>query len=214
MKRRVSAAVLLLTLIMTLFSCRQAPPEPATQQSDKDAPHIKEDFDVLESKLSEAESAKTENNTLSFSEQLSSGDTDVVFYEGSEDIIIDSPDTAGKTITVTTSGSVTLSSPVDTLILGGADKGFTADARAESIILSGNSITADIKSSTGTILVKGKDVTVNVTAAVEKLLIINISAKISNLTDEDIRVTLANGAKITVPAKHIYNASDNTVQKK
>ncbi len=214
MKKRVSAAVLLLTLIMTLFSCRQAPPEPATQQSDKDAPHIREDFDVLESKLSEAESAKAENNTLSFSEQLSSGDTDVVFYEGSEDIIIDSADTAGKTITVTTSGSVTLSSPVDTLILGGADKGFTAGARAESIILNGNNITADIKSSTGTILVKGKDVTVNVTAAVEKLLIINVSAEINNLTGEDIKVTLANGAKITVPAKHIYNASDNTVQKK
>lgn len=110
---------------------------------------------------------------------------------------------------------MTLSSPVDTLIIGGADKGFTAEARAESIILEGNGITAEIRSATGVILVKGKNITVNVSnSSVEKLIVINVSTKVNNLTDEDIKVTLANGAKITVPAKHVYNTNDNTVQKK
>ncbi len=215
MKRKISAAVLFLTLIMMLFSCTQPPSEPATQLSDKDSAQIKDDFDLLEGKLSEAESLKTENNTASFSAQLSDQASDAVAYNGSEDITIDSAEASGKTVTVTTTGSVTLSSPVDTLIIGGADKGFTAEARAESIILEGNGITAEIRSATGVILVKGKNITVNVSnSSVEKLIVINVSTKVNNLTDEDIKVTLANGAKITVPAKHVYNTNDNTVQKK
>lgn len=215
MKRKISAAILLLTLMMMLFSCAQPPSEPATQLSDKDSAQIKDDFDLLEGKLSEAESLKTENNTASFSAQLSAKSSDAVAYNGSEDITIDSAEASGKTVTVTTTGSVTLSSPVDTLIIGGADKGFTAEARAESIILEGNGITAEIRSASGVILVKGKNITVNVSnSSVEKLIVINVSTKVNNLTDEDIKVTLANGAKITVPAKHVYNTNDNTVQKK
>ena len=215
MKRKISAAILLLTLMMMLFSCAQPPSEPATQLSDKDSAQIKDDFDLLEGKLSEAESLKTENNTASFSAQLSDQSSDAVAYNGSEDITIDSAEASGKTVTVTTTGSVTLSSPVDTLIIGGADKGFTAEARAESIILEGNGITAEIRSATGVILVKGKNITVNVSnSLVEKLIVINVSTKVNNLTDEDIKITLANGAKITVPAKHVYNTNDNSVQKK
>ena len=215
MKRKISAAILLLTLMMMLFSCAQPPSEPATQLSDKDSAQIKDDFDLLEGKLSEAESLKTENNTASFSAQLSDQSSDAVAYNGSEDITIDSAEASEKTVTVTTTGSVTLSSPVDTLIIGGADKGFTAEARAESIILEGNGITAEIRSATGVILVKGKNITVNVSnSSVEKLIVINVSTKVNNLTDEDIKITLANGAKITVPAKHVYNTNDNSVQKK
>jgi hypothetical protein len=83
------------------------------------------------------------------------------------------------------------------------------------INLEGNGITAEIRSATGVILVKGKNITVNVSnSSVEKLIVINVSTKVNNLTDEDIKITLANGAKITVPAKHVYNTNDNTVQKK
>ena len=214
MKRNLSGAILILALIVALFSCCQAPPEAATQISDGDSAHIKEDFDTIASKLSEAESATAVNDTASFSEQLESSDPDIISYEGNDDIIIASADAAGKAVSINTTGSVSLDSPVETLILNGAANGFTANAKACSIVLQGTGITADLNSETGTVLVKGKDITVNVrNSSVEKLIVISISAIVNNLTEADIFVTLANGTKVTVPANHTYRLSDNTIQK-
>ena len=214
MKRKLSAAVLILTLAAALFSCGKATPEAATQQSDGDSAHIKEDFDIIESKLSEAESATAVNDTASFSEQLENSDTDVISYEGNDDIIIDSAKASGKTVIINTCGSVSLDSPADTLIVNGAANGFTVNAEAGSIILAGTAVTAEINSETGTVLVKGKDITVNVrNSSVEKLIVVNVTAIVNNLTEEDIYVTLANGTKVTVPANHTYRISDNTLQK-
>ena len=177
--------------------------------------HIKEDFDAMESKLEEAESATAVSDTDSFTAQLESSDTDVISYEGNDDVVIDSANASEKTVDISTSGSVTLDSPAETLIVNGAEGGFTANAKAESIILEGTGITAEINSETGTILVKGKDITVNVrNSVVEKIIAVNVSAIINNLTDTDIFVTLANGTKITVPSEHTYKVSDNTLQKK
>ena len=215
MKRNLSGAILILALIVALFSCCQAPPEAATQISDGDSAHIKEDFDTIASKLSEAESATAVNDTSSFSEQLESSDPDIISYEGNDDIIIASADAAGKAVSINTTGSVSLDSPVETLILNGAANGFTANARAESIVLAGSGITAELSSEAGTVLVKGKDITVNVrNSSVEKLIVVNVTAIVNNLTEADIYVTLANGTKITVPANHTYYISDNTLQKK
>ncbi len=214
MKRKITAAILSISVIMALFSCCQSPPEPATQISDKDSVHIKSDFDALEGKLSEAETATAVKDTDSFSEQLKNSDAEIISYEGAEDILIDSENISDKTVTVSTTGSVTLASPVNSLIVKAAEKGFTSKARAESIILEGSNITAELKSEAGTIFIKGKDITLNVrTSAIEKIIAVNVSAKVNNLTGDDIFVTLANGAKITVPAKHIYSLADNTVQK-
>ena len=159
MKKSLSAAILILTLAISLFSCGKAAPEPATQISDGDSAKINEDFDTMESKLSEAETATAVNNTDSFAVLLESSDKNVISYEGSDDIAIASENIAEKTVTISTTGSVSLDSRTGTLIVNGAEKGFTANARAESIILAGNGITADIKSETGTILVQGKDIT-------------------------------------------------------
>ncbi len=214
MKRKIIAAVLSVTVIMALFSCCQSPPEPATQLSDKDSLHIKNEFDALEGKLSEAENATAAKDTDSFSEQLKNSDAKIISYEGAEDILIDSESISDKTVTVSTAGSVTLASPVNSLIVKAAERGFTSKARAENIILEGSNITAEIKSETGTVFIKGKDITLNVrTSAIEKIIAVNVSAKVNNLTDDDSFVTLANGAKITVPAKHIYSLADNTIQK-
>ena len=214
MKRKISVAILILALMLTLFSCRQAPPEPATQLSDKDSVHLKEDFDELGGKLSEAETAEAASDTASFETQLTDNNSAVVSYEGSEDIQIDGENTSAKTVTINTTGSISLSSPVEALIVSGADGGFTADARAESIILEGDGITADIKSETGTVLVNGKNVTVNVrNSAIEKIIVVNTTAKVNNITDDDVTVMLANGAKVSVPARNTYNVSDNTLQR-
>ena len=215
MKRKLYAVILILTLATTLFSCTKPAPETATQISDGDSVHIKEDFDAMESKLAEAESATAVSDTDSFTAQLESSDTDVISYEGNDDVVIDSANASEKTVDISTSGSVTLDSPAETLIVNGAEGGFTANAKAESIILEGTGITAEINSETGTILVKGKDITVNVrNSVVEKIIAVNVSAIINNLTDTDIFVTLANGTKITVPSEHTYKVSDNTLQKK
>ena len=215
MKRKLSAVILILTLAITLFSCTKPAPETATQISDGDSVHIKEDFDTMESKLAEAESATAVSDTDSFTAQLESSDTDVISYKGNDDVVIDSANASEKTVDISTSGSITLDSPAETLIVNGAEGGFTANAKAESIILEGTGITAEINSETGTILVKGKDITVNVrNSVVEKIIVVNISAIINNLTDTDIFVTLANGTKITVPSDHTYRVSANTLQKK
>ena len=214
MKRKISVAILILALMLTLFSCRQAPPEPATQLSDKDSVHLKEDFDELDGKLSEAETAEAASDTASFETQLTDNNSAVVSYEGSEDIQIDGENTSDKTVTINTTGSIILASPVEALIVDGAGGGFTAEARAESIILEGDGIIADIKSGTGTVLVNGKNVTVNVrNSAIEKIIVVNTTAKVNNITDDDVTVMLANGAKVSVPARNTYNVSDNTLQR-
>lgn len=214
MNRKITAAVIILTLVMTLFSCRQAPPEPATQQSDSDAAHIREDFDAMESQLNAAETASSVNSSEAFNEELSNAEQSNISYEGSEDIAINTGGNSDKTVSIKTSGSVTLDSPVSSIIVNGADKGFTANAKADTVIFTGSSVTADIKSETGTILVKGKDITLNVgNSNIEKLIVVNVYTTVNNLTEEEIAVTLANGAKVIVPAGNTYNVKDNTLQK-
>ncbi len=214
MRKKITAAVIILTLVLTLLSCRQAPPEPATQQSDSDSMHIREEFAAMESQLSAAETVSSVNSPEAFNEELGKAEQRNISYEGNENIAINTGSNSDKIVSVKTSGSVSLDSPVNTLIINGADKGFTANAKADTVIFAGSSVTADIKSETGTVLVKGKDVTLNINNSnIEKLVVLNVYTTVNNLTEEEIAVTLANGTKVIVPAGNTYNVKDNTLQK-
>ena len=135
MKRKLSAVILILTLAITLFSCTKPAPETATQISDGDSVHIKEDFDTMESKLAEAESATAVSDTDSFTAQLESSDTDVISYKGNDDVVIDSANASEKTVDISCISGESIKSAQILTETGFADFEFTGTLPADAVVI-------------------------------------------------------------------------------
>lgn len=215
MKRKLSAAVLILMLIACVFTCcNESVPEEATQISGNEPIDIKEELSLIEEHLSSTESAKSTENSTEFTSLLKDPDVASVSYFGTEDITIKHTDNTEKTIAVSTTGSLTLNSEVEALVVNAADNGFTAKAKADSLILKGNNITAEIRSETGSIYVEGKDIILDIkNGDISKILVRNNTAIINNRSRSTVFITLTNGAQVQLDAGFTYKVKENTIQK-
>lgn len=209
--------IIFLTVIMTLCifnACTSIPEgEPATMISDGDSVKIQEAHSFVEAQKAKSESSKSVASGDAFSSVLKNTDTSAASYKGVEDILIKESEYIDKTVTVNTTGSVTLESPLNTLVLTLADGGFSAKAKADNIIISGEAIKAEIKSETGNIYIDGKDADLTIYEKTDSILVKNSTAKIHNLSDENTYITLVNGVKVLLQPKNTYNVKDNTIAK-
>ena len=213
-KKLLSITLITVTVICILTACTPSKGETATQISDPDAPLLQEDFSYFNSQLTKAESAKNTATNDAFQSVLVNPETSMAAYYGTEDIIIALPEHSDKTVSIRTSGSFTLDSTVTSVVLIGVGKGFTANAKADSIIIKGDDIKAELNSATGIVYILGKNAEVFVkNNEIEKVIAGNTTALIHNLSDKEISVTLMNGTKVIVSKNQTYHVQDNTLTK-
>lgn len=187
--------------------------EPATMLSDGDSEKVQEAHSFLNEQKEKSESSKSVGTYDAFSNVLLNPQTSAAAYKGTQDITIKENEYIDKTVTVNTTGAVSLESPVNTLVLTLADGGFSAKAKADNIIISGIGINAEIRSETGNIFIDGKDAVLTIYEKTENIFVKNSTAKIHNLSDDNTYVTLVNGVKVLVLPKNTYNVKDNTIAK-
>ncbi len=188
--------------------------EEATLKSDSDSVNIKDDFSHIDEQISAAESAKSAATTEAFNKNLLNPEIKVVSFYGTDNVTIEHSEKIDKTVSIKTPGTVTVSSPVSNVVLMQADKGFTANAKADSIVIEGTGITCDLKHETGAVYITGKDCTVNIhEGSVEKILVRNSTAIITNYSDNNIEVTLTNGTKVTVEKNKTYDVKPNLIRR-
>ncbi len=164
--------------------------------------------------LSFADEARATGTVDAFNKVLGSADAGVASYNGADDIIISAEEHINKIVKVKTLGKVELNSSVTSLVIADAPAGLTVNAKADSIVIDGNSVTADINCDTGSVYIKGKDVKLNIRdGKTENVIIGNSTAVIYNHTDDDILVTLANGATRTIGKRHTYQVKEDLISK-
>lgn len=168
----------------------------------------------IEEMISFADEARSTGTLDAFKKVLGNEDAGVASYNGTDDIIISEEEHINKIVKVKTSGKVELNSTVASLMITDAPKGLTVNAKADSIIINGNSVIADINSDTGSIYIKGKDVKLNIREGkTENIIVGNSTAVIYNHSDDDVLVTLVNGATRIIEKKHTYQVKEDLISK-
>ncbi len=217
MTKKVLSLILTLIIAATVFTgCAvftQDKGEEATLKSDSDSITVKNDFSFIDEQLSNAQEAKSAGTNDAFQKNIQNPEIDIASYYGADDITVEYSEKIEKTLSVKTSGSVTLNSEVKDVILLDAARGFTANAKADSIIVKGTEITCEIKSETGALYIMGKDCVVNVhNSNIAKIFARNSTAVINNYSDAGFDVTLTNGTKVTVEKGKSYDVKNNIIR--
>lgn len=213
-RKLTSLIIIVLTLVTVFVSCKTSPvPETPSQKSDEDSLTLKNDFDTMSEQASISQSAKAVISATEFEKLLSDEERNAVAYYGTEDITVAVNEYTDKTLSVKTTGSLTLNSPVKSVVAESVPKGITLNAKADSLLINGSDITTDVKSDTGSIYIEGKNAVVNVSAVVEKIVTVNSTAVIVNSTENELSVFLANGTKVIVPANSTYSVKTNEITK-
>ena len=133
--------------------------------------------------------------------------------EDKADIVIENETKIEKTVSLRTTGSVSINSPVESVVLLEASGGFSANAEVDSVAVVGQSVVCSINSSVGTVSVTGKDCTVNINkGTVSKIIVRNSTAVINNFTNDTVEVTLTNGTKVSVEKNKSYIVKDNLIK--
>lgn len=215
MIKKILSILLIAVAVTSIFAaCTKNEGVPATQISDSDSVKLHENFSELNEQIEKAESAKNTGTNDAFQKALTNPDTSAAAYYGTEDITINLSEHSEKTVSIRTSGKLTLESTVSSLVILAADDGFTANARADSIIIKGDGIKAVLCSPAGTVYVSGKNAELFIkNEKIEKVIAGNTTAVIHNISGSDIQVTLMNGTKVTVSNNQTYNVKENSLTK-
>lgn len=216
MTKKVLAIIFASMLLITMFSgCTlKDKGEEATFKSDSDSADIKQDFSHIEEQLSDANGSKAVGTTDAFISNLLNPEIRVASFYGANDITIEHTEKIDKTVSIKTLGTVTVNSPVSNIVLLQADKGFTANAKVDSILIEGTGITCDLKNETGAVYITGKDCKVNIyEGSVQKVLVRNSTAIITNYSENSIEVTLTNGTKVVVEKNKTYDVKPNLIRR-
>lgn len=217
MKKKIFSLFVAVLCIISVFSAckKQAEthaPETASQISDSEAKDIGKDFISIAEQESLADTATPVASSDAFDSQAANPERKAVSYYGAEDLELSFDAYADKIFSIKTVGSVTVSSPVFSLILEEA-KALVLNAKADNVTIKASDINTDIKSATGNICIKGKNVTLSVyNGSIDSILINNSTAVIKNFTDTPFNVTLTNGSKISIPAYHTYLTKTNEIK--
>ncbi len=213
-KKLLSALIIAVAVISVFTACTKDEGVPATQISDSDSAHLQELFPYFDSQLEKAQSAKSTGTSDAFQKALTNPDTSAAAYYGTEDITIDLPEHSDKTVSIRTSGKLTLDSTVASVVILAADGGFYANAKADSIIIKGDGIKAELDSPVGTVYVTGKDAELFIkNEEIEKVIAGNSTAVIHNISGNAVQVTLMNGTKVTVDDNQTYKVKENVLTK-
>ncbi len=217
MTKKILSLIFACVLLVSVFSgCSllKDKGEEATLKSDSDSASVKEDISFADEQIAKANSAKSAATADAFNKNLLNPEINVVSFYGASSITIEHSEKLEKTVSIKTPDTVTVNSPVSSVVLLQADKGFTANAKVDSIIIEGEGITCDLKNETGSVYITGKDCTVNIhEGSVEKVLVRNSTAIITNYSDNSIEVTLTNGTKVIVEKNKTYDVKPNLIRR-
>ncbi len=123
---------------------------------------------------------------------------------------------AGKTVTVDApSGCVVSESENVSFILEQTGTGgLITDAKAAAVYVKGDNIPLTLKAGADSVLVTGKNCTVTFKSGeYPSVTVLNITAALTNLTQNDINITRANGTILTLPSMQTYNFEDDSFSK-
>lgn len=216
MTKKALSIILVLVLSVSVFTACSVftdKGEEATLRSDSDSVNIAEDFSLTDEKLSKAKDAVSVATNDAFQKNLLNPEIKVASFYGTADIVIENEAKIEKTVSLRTTGSVSVNSPVESIVLLDTAGGFSANAEIDSVIVEGQSIVCEINSSVGTVSVIGKDCTLNINkGTISKILVRNSTAVINNFTENTVEVTLTNGTKIAVEKNKAYIVKDNIIK--
>lgn len=199
-----------------LSSCNTVgEPEAATQGSDSESVTVQYKIAEAEEKISRAEQATPAITMDNFNSLLDNPDLNAAAYEGTEDFIFARDTHTDKTVILDSYGKAEINSTLNELIALNSPGGITLNAKADSVIIKGDGINADINCETGSVYVIGKDAKIHIQddGTVTEVLVRNTTAMVYNHSKNDTTVILTNGSKITVPGNHTYTVKDNTLTK-
>lgn len=217
-KKIISVFLIIITALSIFCSCKKNEETATTdsvtptQYSDGDAYTIGSDYAHLNEQESLAASTKNTSTIDEFNRIVADPERKAAGYYGAGDIELNYSGYTEKTLTIKTTGTVTVNSPVYSVIVEEA-KEIALNARLDSLIVNAASLAVNVNSATGVIYVKGKDITLNVyDSNTEKILLNNSTAVVVNYTEQDITVTLTNGTKVTVTAYCTYFTATNELK--
>lgn len=215
MSKKIICTVLSVILLTFVFSsCKDTgKSQTPSQKSDEDTLTVGDDFEFMSEQAALSDAAKAAGALSEFNKLLSDADRTVAAYYGADDVTLGENDYSGKTVSVNTTGSLTVNSAVESIVAENANKGITVNAYVKSLLIRGENITVDVTADTGSIYIEGKNATINVSEKLEKIVTVNSTAVIVNKSENDLSVYLANGTKVTVPAKNTYLVKPNEITK-
>lgn len=123
---------------------------------------------------------------------------------------------AGKTVTVKAPSASVISESegVSFILEETGTGGLITDAEAASIYVRGDKIPLTLKSGAESIVVYGSDCSVTFKGGkFGTVAVFNATAVLTNLTAEEIAVTLANGTTLTLPSMQTYSFNDGKFSK-
>ncbi len=95
-----------------------------------------------------------------------------------------------------------------------SDGGLIAENRAGSVYVKGENVSLTLKNGADAVYISGKNCDAVFKGGEFSVVYVNnITAKLTNLTDNDITVTLANSSRITLPSGQVYSLEDNSFSK-
>lgn len=213
MIKKIAKIIVALLICAFLFTAcnKEKAGEEATIMNSSDSAFIHEDYSFISEQLSVADSSKPVASEKKLYELINNPSLSAVLYNGTEDISLNHTEYIDKTIIIKTGGSLTVESPVKTLIAEEINGSFSVTSKIDNIILKGTEITVDIKSDTGSVYIEGKNATVNISAKTDKVFAHNVMSVINNYSDNDVTVTLANGTITSVAPQKSYNVYENLI---
>ena len=123
---------------------------------------------------------------------------------------------AGKTVTVNAPSLcvVSESENVSFVLEQAGSGGLIPEARAASVYVRGDGIPLTLKAGADAVFVTGKNCTVTFKGGeYPSVTVLNITAVLTNLTQNDITVTRANGTTVVLPPQKTYSLADDSITK-
>lgn len=123
---------------------------------------------------------------------------------------------AGKTVTVNAPAGcvVSESENVSFVLEQTGTGGLITDAKASSVYVKGENIPLTLKAGADAIYITGKNCTATFKdGEYPSVTVLNVTAVLTNLTQNDIKVTLANGSTVILPPQQTYSLADDSFSK-
>lgn len=219
---KIICAVLCLSLAVTAFGCGKggsenptdsAAPSVSQPSGKKDELNIKKGIEEMtrldNAKKTQILASDGEELKSALSDKMSSG---ALFRTSERTSVTLSGEYGKKTVTVNApSGSlISESAGLDFVLEATGTGGLITDAAAGSIYVKGENIPLTLKAGADAVYVYGKNCTVTLKGGeYPSVTVLNTTAVIENKTENDITVTLANGAGLTVKAGETCNFADS-----